>query len=757
MEGDMEDNSSIRVSSTSSEINDAVLFGGDSVSVGADNITAENVELSSVSDNSNFKVPILPGSTLSPSPLHANKIFPNNPTIGDDLPTNDKIKPEKCQYGETECSPKNRDKAVLSPAQEIKQSPVPYQEPSWGGITDKKFSFEVLKNGVLYRRGCIIDNIDLTQKSYFVFGRLPSCDITMEHPSLSRYHAVVQYCNDPTESFEKGWYLYDLDSTHGTWINKNRVPPNRFHRIRVGHVVKLGGSTRLNILQGPDDDRDEESELTISEMKEQRERQKREAEVLKQADLAEDSKLQQMKTKEDSSGCTWGIDEEDAYDITENNPFAALNPENEELYLDDPKKTLKGYFEREGYEQPEYTVSDEGSGKFRCRVELPIDTPSGQPIYAEVVVSGKKREAVVACALEGCRIIDRHGLLRASKHESHKRKKKNWEEDDFYESDEDTFLDRTGTIEKKREMRMHKSSQKGVKAETHDSLVEKHKSLLSEIAEIEAKLDKAKKDAEAVQAEDVDALDAYMMSIKSGSMDTKTKMKLKGQLLQLRQSEIKLRKLVQIAKPTAMPDLKKNPTDQRKSLPMFGKMKGVHRSVKKPVPEKPIGELLITDENDIVEEEEEDDEIADKNNVKTDIGSTNIGTKVFNRTKDSQQSSMCSEQKAQVFEKLQKNVSSDSNFPSSPKNIEKGKSNTFTTEPQEKEFPSSLLRSDSELQNPTVPMKKQPQKDKKVYKKFKPDQKPLNYGDSDPDYAVWLPPKDQAGDGKTHLNAKYGY
>lgn len=63
----------------------------------------------------------------------------------------------------------------------------------------------------------------------------------------------------------------------------------------------------IYIFKGPDDDRDEESELTISEMKEQRERQKREAEVLKQADLAEDSKLQQMKTKEDSSGCTWGI------------------------------------------------------------------------------------------------------------------------------------------------------------------------------------------------------------------------------------------------------------------------------------------------------------------------------------------------------------------------------------------------------------------------------------------------------------------
>ena len=46
---------------------------------------------------------------------------------------------------------------------------------------------------LIYLGGKIVQKIDLSKKSFNTIGRLVECDIKLDHPSLSRFHAVMQY------------------------------------------------------------------------------------------------------------------------------------------------------------------------------------------------------------------------------------------------------------------------------------------------------------------------------------------------------------------------------------------------------------------------------------------------------------------------------------------------------------------------------------------------------------------------------------
>ena len=43
--------------------------------------------------------------------------------------------------------------------------------------------------------------------------------------------------------------MFDLGSTHGTWLNKEKLRPRVYYRLRIGQMVKFGGSSRQFVLQ----------------------------------------------------------------------------------------------------------------------------------------------------------------------------------------------------------------------------------------------------------------------------------------------------------------------------------------------------------------------------------------------------------------------------------------------------------------------------------------------------------------------------
>ena len=91
--------------------------------------------------------------------------------------------------------PEEKSAPVIAPAFQ-------YQEPSWGGVPDpdRVYTLEILKNGT------IVDTFKLVGKSYFTVGRLPICDVPFEHPSLSRYHAILQFKTNPSPEKPVGFY-----------------------------------------------------------------------------------------------------------------------------------------------------------------------------------------------------------------------------------------------------------------------------------------------------------------------------------------------------------------------------------------------------------------------------------------------------------------------------------------------------------------------------------------------------------------------
>ncbi|XP_021739356.1 kanadaptin-like [Chenopodium quinoa] len=394
---------------------------------------------------------------------------------------------------------------------------VPYSVPPWSEAPALPFFLEVLKDGA------IIDHYDVTKKGAYMFGRIDLCDFILEHPTISRFHAVLQFRGDEAA------YIYDLGSTHGTSVNKKTgmdlcLNKKQYVELRVGDVIRFGLSTRLYIFQGPEELMPLEADLSS----------------IRYAKDREDSLRRAKENASHGDGILWGMREdavEEAEDDGDEITWQTYKGELTEKQQKTREKVLKrmekiAHMKKEMAAIRAKDISQGGLTQGQqtqiARNEQRISQILEELESLEETLNDSIRESMGA----------RSGKSSRGKHKGFA------EDEDELMSDDDEFYDRT----------KKKSANKSADAqsvETADSLLDKKEALLNEIDEKnKLLLEEKNKVLEPVVEQDTgDVLDAYMSGLSTQLVIDKT-VQVEKDISSLQKELDRIVYLLKIADPT---------------------------------------------------------------------------------------------------------------------------------------------------------------------------------------------------------------
>ncbi|XP_059661936.1 FHA domain-containing protein DDL-like isoform X3 [Cornus florida] len=125
-----------------------------------------------------------------------------------------------------------------------------FTEPPDARKPDIRWRLYVFKGGEVLNEPLYVH-----RQSCYLFGRERRvADIPTDHPSCSKQHAVLQYRQVDKEqadgmlSKQVRPYLMDLGSTNGTFLNDNRIDPERYYELFEKDTIKFGNSSREYVL-----------------------------------------------------------------------------------------------------------------------------------------------------------------------------------------------------------------------------------------------------------------------------------------------------------------------------------------------------------------------------------------------------------------------------------------------------------------------------------------------------------------------------
>ncbi|KAJ2403208.1 hypothetical protein GGI23_000138 [Coemansia sp. RSA 2559] len=383
--------------------------------------------------------------------------------------------------------PQPRANAADKESAGLQAPPLKYQAPTNASKPGGVYTLEVIK------QGSVVEAHEIrATATYFTFGRLPVCDFPMDHASISRYHAVLQFIDDGMAA-----QLVDLGSSHGSFVNKRRVQPNSPLRLGIGDQIRFGMSSRVWVLGSNDekilDRRDQETMAKGVQKKQHGKPYARDPVKSLQSLLEENEHSYEPK-----------------FVTTANNVDTGRRGSNDE----------------EATEQRIYHV----------QISLPFADHNGNAL-AGVARATKRQDAERLACLDALEKLDKHGhfdlesseAVLADPYDHHSI-------DDGYE--EDAYYDRT----------VQHSKRSAEAPETFASLSAKLVLVNKDIAQTEqaiaALLAKPSKDTDG----DEDELDAYMTTLARSEKEGDQK-KLDEQLDALRKQKDRLEMLVRLVAP----------------------------------------------------------------------------------------------------------------------------------------------------------------------------------------------------------------
>ncbi|XP_057769060.1 FHA domain-containing protein DDL-like [Salvia miltiorrhiza] len=125
-----------------------------------------------------------------------------------------------------------------------------FNEPPDARKPEVRWRLYVFKGGEVLN-----DPLYVHRQSCYLFGRERRvADIPTDHPSCSKQHSVLQYRQVEEENPDGGVtkrvrpYLMDLGSTNGTFVNDERLEPQRYYELFEKDTIKFGNSSREYVL-----------------------------------------------------------------------------------------------------------------------------------------------------------------------------------------------------------------------------------------------------------------------------------------------------------------------------------------------------------------------------------------------------------------------------------------------------------------------------------------------------------------------------